>query len=36
VTEVVPVRFVPVIVIAVPPVGGPVLGETDDMVGGEM
>ena len=33
VTELVPVRFVPVIVIAVPPVVGPTFGETDEIVG---
>jgi len=33
VTELVPVRFVPVIVIAVPPVVGPKFGETDEIVG---
>ena len=32
-TELVPVRFVPVIVIAVPPVVGPTFGETDEIVG---
>jgi hypothetical protein len=34
VTEVVPVRFVPVIVIAVPPAVGPWFGLTDEIVGG--
>ena len=33
VTELVPVRFVPVIVIAVPPVVGPTFGEIDEIVG---
>ena len=33
VTELVPVKFVPVIVIAVPPVVGPVFGATDEIVG---
>ena len=33
VTELVPVKFVPVIVIAVPPVVGPTFGETDEIVG---
>ena len=33
VTELVPVRFVPVIVIAVPPLVGPTFGETDEIVG---
>ena len=32
-TELVPVRFVPVIVIAVPPLVGPTFGETDEIVG---
>ena len=32
-TELVPVRFVPVIVIAVPPVVGPTFGEIDEIVG---
>ena len=32
VTELVPVRFVPVIVIAVPPVVGPTFGETEEIV----
>ena len=34
VTELVPVKFVPVIVIAVPPAVGPVFGLTDEIVGG--
>ena len=34
VTELVPVRFVPVIVIAVPPAVGPTFGLTDEIVGG--
>ncbi len=33
VTELVPVRFVPVIVIAVPPLVDPVFGLTDEIVG---
>ena len=33
VTELEPVRFVPVIVIAVPPLVGPTFGETDEIVG---
>jgi len=33
VSELAPVRFVPVIVIAVPPVVGPTFGETDEIVG---
>ena len=33
VTELVPVRLVPVIVIAVPPLVGPTFGETDEIVG---
>jgi hypothetical protein len=33
VTKFAPVRFVPVIVIAVPPVVGPVFGLTDEIVG---
>ena len=33
VTELVPVRFVPVMVIAVPPVVGPTFGEIDEIVG---
>ena len=33
VTELVPVRFLPVIVIAVPPAAGPVFGVTDEIVG---
>ena len=33
VTELAPVKFVPVIVIAVPPVVGPVFGLTDEIVG---
>ena len=33
VTELAPVRFVPVIVIAVPPLVGPTFGETDEIVG---
>ena len=33
VTLVVPVRFVPVIVIGVPPIEGPLFGETDAIVG---
>ena len=33
VTELAPVKFVPVIVIAVPPVVGPTFGETDEIVG---
>ena len=33
-TELAPVKFVPVIVIAVPPVVGPVFGLTDEIVGG--
>ena len=33
ITELVPVRFVPVIVIAVPPLVGPTFGETDEIVG---
>jgi hypothetical protein len=32
-TDVVPVRFVPVIAIVVPPETGPTLGETDEMLG---
>jgi hypothetical protein len=35
VTELAPVKFVPVIVIAVPPVVGPVFGLTDEIVGVE-
>ena len=34
VTELAPVRFVPVIVIAVPPAVEPVAGETKEIVGG--
>ena len=34
VTELVPVKFVPVIVIVVPPESGPVFGLTDEIVGG--
>ena len=34
VTELVPVKFVPVIVIAVAPTVEPLLGETDEIVGG--
>ncbi len=33
VTELAPVKFVPVIVIAVPPLVGPTFGETDEIVG---
>ena len=33
VTELAPVKFVPVIVIAVPPAVGPVFGLTDEIVG---
>ena len=33
VTELAPVKFVPVIVIAVPPLVGPVFGLTDEIVG---
>ena len=33
VTEVAPVRFVPVMVTEVPPVAGPVAGDTDVTVG---
>ena len=33
VTELAPVRFMPVIVIAVPPVVRPTFGETDEIVG---
>ena len=35
VTALVPVKFVPVIVIAVAPTVEPLLGETDEIVGGE-
>ena len=36
VTELVPVKFVPVIVIAVPPLVDPVFGFTDEIVGAAM